>query len=90
MWFEVLDSLTPKQRREHDSLKAKLPDILEVNKLYKPNSIRHIPKEIANLKQLEFVDLSGVIIKNKKKFRKIYEYLPRAVILPYKEFLDDY
>lgn len=87
-WDEVKDSLSKKQLLEYEKIKEKYPLSYSVRKFYKRNQIKHIPKEIKELKQLEIVDMLSAEIKNKRKFMKIYEYLPNASITPSKEFLE--
>lgn len=88
LWSDVLDSLTLKEKEEFYRIKEKTPDGYLILKYYKTNYIRNIPKEIKSLKYLEFIDLTGAIIKNKRKFNKIYTYLPNVIILPKKEYFN--
>lgn len=86
-WSEVLDSLTAEQKAEYYRIKANSPEGFLIQKFYKPNRVRRIPKKIKSLKKLEVVDLSGVIIKDKRRFVKIYKYLPNVEIIPAKELI---
>lgn len=87
-WGEVLDSLSEAERQEYDSLRSNSPNGFLIKRYYKPNCIQHIPKKIKTLKRLEVVDLSGTIIRNKKKFMKIYKYLPSVDIIPDKSIME--
>lgn len=83
LWGQVLDSLTPKQRKKYIKLEKKVCDRCTVMKYYKPNIIKNIPKEIVDLKQLEVIDCMGTLIKSPCEFKKIYDFLPNQVsIIP--------
>ncbi len=85
MWANVLDSLTPKQRKKYNKLKRKTCDGCAVWRYYKPNIIRSIPKEIKNLKKLEHCNFVTADIRSWQRYVKIFKYLPNAYILPPKE-----
>ncbi len=84
-WYSVLDSLTSQERKEFDSLEADTCDRCMVNKFFKANIIYSFPKGIKDLKKLEFCDFSTADIRNWRKFKRIYRYLPHTRIIPLKE-----
>lgn len=62
----------------------------EYTEFYDYPIIKKIPKEIKDLKFLEYVYMKDVKIKNFNKYRKIYEYLPNTNITPTENMLKDY
>lgn len=91
-YSEVLDSLDKNQLKKYEYYKIKY-SVLEMHTVmgkYKTNSIKKIPKEIQTLNKLEVVDFMTARIYSKKKFQKIYSYLPNTDILPDKDLLESY
>lgn len=84
-WGQVLDSLTDLQRELYYQLKEQACDRCGVMKFYKGSTIKTIPRRLKKLSKLEYVSFGeGVRISNKRKFKKIYKYLPDATIYPTK------
>lgn len=81
-WHNVLDSLTSEQRHIYDSVERRRPNDCMFR--FKPNIIRHIPKEIKKLKKLEMVDFSSADISRNAGMQLI-KYLPNATTLPSKK-----
>lgn len=82
-WSEVLDSLTETQKNLYFQLKQNACEGCGVMRFYKPSTVTNIPKKIKKLNRLEYVNFGeGVSIKNLKKFKKIYKYLPNCLIYP--------
>jgi Leucine-rich repeat (LRR) protein len=84
-WGLVLDSLTPKQKKEYEKLKEKACDRCGVNKYYKTNYLYRIPKEINQLKHLEVLDISGAHLKDPCGIYKDYEMLSDIEVIPNKQ-----
>lgn len=89
-YSEVLDSLDKNQLKKYEYYKKKysVRGMYTMMGKYKTNKIKNIPKEIQKLNKLEVVDFMTARIYSKKKFRKIYSYLPNTEILPDKDFLE--
>lgn len=80
-WSDVPDSLTVKQKKYFEKVKKNNTSLLPIDFFWKPSTIKKWPKEIKELKNLKYLCLGGgVRAKNKRKFLKIYEYLPNTSI----------
>jgi len=80
-WEDVKDSLSSKQKKKLAKKKIGLPDNFPIHLFWRESTIKNLPEGIKNLKQLKYVSIGyGINIKNKKKFMKIYEYLPNTYI----------
>jgi hypothetical protein len=84
-WYEVLDSLTPRQRKKYYKLEKETCDRYMIYRFYKPNTIVSFPKEISELNKLEVCFFVNTPIRSWKKYIKIFDYLPNTHILPPKE-----
>ena len=91
-YSEVLDSLNKRQLKKYEYYKIKysVKGMYTVMGHYKTNKIKNIPKEIQTLNKLEVVDFMTARVYSKKKFQKIYIYLPNTDILPDKDLLESY
>lgn len=92
-------SLRPKHKKDESIQMSKLIDSLfkvgelgpyKYTEFYNYPVIKSIPKEISELSYLQDLFMYHIKIKNKKKFKKIYKYLPNTIITPSIYELDDY
>ena len=75
------EKLSKKNQQVMDSLFKRGKIFPGYTEYYNRSKIKTIPKRIAELKYLEDVFLADLII-NKRKFKKIYKYLPTTHITP--------
>jgi hypothetical protein len=84
-WEQALDSLTESEKQLYYELKAQVCDKCGVMRYFRPSTINYIPRKIKHLKKLEYISFGeGVYLHNKRKFKRIYRYLPNTLIFPNK------
>lgn len=91
-WVEIIDSLPKKEKKRFEKIKKKYKDLDMWRAMEYAEGCRivNIPKEIKELRELEAIDMLGVWIVNKRKFKKIFEYLPKVEIIPDKQWIDEH
>ncbi len=91
-WVEIVDSLPMKEKKRFEKIKKEYKDLdmWGVKHYTKGCRIVNIPAEIKELKELVAIDMLGVWIANKRKFKKIFEYLPNVDIIPDKQWVDEH